>query len=367
MVGEILQRRLSRRTFLAKATGLLAASAVAGAGVDILRTPDPFFCSERPFLSPEQQDYFPEFGFTFSPQQAELHGLDAKETYENLIQRGFQWVRIATYNNQTLDEQRETLRWQIDLAKKHDVKIILGVGLGAPNSPERYPPAEGDPHEVSIYNASVILCEFIDEIDIVQADNEIHHIFRYAHFLPHPEDYKKKLLTIVRIEANKAGKLVLINDFVELNEDNRDTWARVLADADVAGLDFYGQVYGVNFSCEDRENQISDYVKRAEQEGKPWIVTELQSRTWDSRNKNRKKESFTQRHREELYQQIMKYKPPVVLFWDLELAMRDAEDGHPEQLFFIQSKLDTRAQYVSKSGVVSGVIFSSDHLQRPAL
>ena len=360
MTGEILQRRLSRRTCLAKATGLLAASTLAEVGADSLRQPDPFFCSERLFLSPEHQDHFPEFGFTFSLQQAELHGLNAKETYENLISRGFQWVRIAAYNNKALDEQHETLRWQIDLAKKHNVKIILGVGLGAPNYPERYPPLEGDPHDISVYNAGVILREFIDDIDLVQADNEIHHIFPYAHFLPHPEEYKQKLLAVVRMETSKVGKQVLINDFVELNEANRDTWARVLTDADVAGIDFYGQVYGVNFSCKDRKNQISDYVKRAEQEGKPWIITELQSRIWSSRDKNHKKESFTQRHREELYQQIMKYKPPVVLFWDLELAMRDARVGHPEQLFFFQSKLDARAQYVSKGGVVGEVIFSSD-------
>lgn len=96
-------------------------------------------------LYPSQPARETKFGVTFSKQQAEGFGLDWQETYINILDDlGVKYLRLSAYWNEIEPERGEynfgVLDWQIEEAKKRDVKIILAIGRKLPRWPECHIP-----------------------------------------------------------------------------------------------------------------------------------------------------------------------------------------------------------------------------------
>lgn len=87
----------------------------------------------------------PVYGVTFSAMQAKDLGLDWKQAYSAVLEDlKVKYIRIPVYWNQV--EAREDsydfgdLDYQLDLAAKHGVKVILTIGRRVPRWPECFEP-----------------------------------------------------------------------------------------------------------------------------------------------------------------------------------------------------------------------------------
>ncbi len=86
-----------------------------------------------------------KFGVTFSRQQAEGLGLDWRETYIDILDDlAVKYLRLPAYWSDIEPKRSEfsfeILDWQIEEAKKRDVKILLAIGRKLPRWPECHIP-----------------------------------------------------------------------------------------------------------------------------------------------------------------------------------------------------------------------------------
>lgn len=83
-------------------------------------------------------------GTSYSPVQCEYFGMDWKKTYIEVLEAGFDIVRLGSYWNKI--EKTEgvydfsALDWQITEAEQRGIPIVLTVGMKAPRWPEYFLP-----------------------------------------------------------------------------------------------------------------------------------------------------------------------------------------------------------------------------------
>jgi len=83
-------------------------------------------------------------GTTFSPRQCKYLGQDWKKTYLEILDMGFEIIRLGAYWDQ-IEKEKDVydftdLDWQIKQAKKKRIPILLTVGMKAPRWPEFFIP-----------------------------------------------------------------------------------------------------------------------------------------------------------------------------------------------------------------------------------
>jgi len=83
-------------------------------------------------------------GTTYSPVQCRYLGMDWKSTYLDVLDLGFDVIRLGAYWNEIESEEGEydfsALDWQIKKAGERGTAVILTVGMKAPRWPEYFIP-----------------------------------------------------------------------------------------------------------------------------------------------------------------------------------------------------------------------------------
>jgi hypothetical protein len=126
---------LTRRRFTSISTlgflGLMTSSAGA-----TIATPS-FLSHDRRVASPQSMN---SFGTTFSQLQCWYLGLDYQETFREICQLGFKRVRLCSYWHEIQPKERtfdySALDWLLDECDRHNIEVVLTVGMKAPRYPE---------------------------------------------------------------------------------------------------------------------------------------------------------------------------------------------------------------------------------------
>jgi len=85
------------------------------------------------------------YGFSYSFEQAQWYGLDPRNSYVELLDMGFDWVRLPFFWDQMADDSGnlkiDDLEFAIEEAAKRDVKVVIVLGAKTPYYPEYHLPA----------------------------------------------------------------------------------------------------------------------------------------------------------------------------------------------------------------------------------
>ena len=91
------------------------------------------------------EGFKPEYGVSYSFEQAGWYGLDARKSYVELLDSvKFNWVRLPFFWDQMTDENGnlkiDDLEFAISEADRRDVKVVIALGLKTPYYPEYHLP-----------------------------------------------------------------------------------------------------------------------------------------------------------------------------------------------------------------------------------
>ncbi len=238
------------------------------------------------------------WGVDFSASQAEYLGLDAHETYSTLIgDLGVRYIKIHTNWNATEPRPGEydfsMLDWQVAEAEKHNVKLILVLGMKTGRWPECHSPAwladvpaaERQATIIRYVETTVARYQDSDAIQYWQVENE--PLLQFGTCPDWYYDYDTSLLEaeVAAVKAIDSTREVIISDSGELS-----SWTDVAKIADIVGITMYRSSWD---SSEDLFGlnpytflSPTFYAKKAafiqQYYGKPVISIELQAEPWAS-------------------------------------------------------------------------------------
>lgn len=91
--------------------------------------------------------YRPLYGVSYSFEQAGWYGLDSRKSYSTLLdQVKVDWMRLPFFWDQMIDKSGnlkiDDLKFAIEEAKKHNVKVIVAIGAKVPYYPEFHLPSD---------------------------------------------------------------------------------------------------------------------------------------------------------------------------------------------------------------------------------
>lgn len=94
----------------------------------------------------------PQYGFSYSFERAGWFGLDTKASFIDLLESShFDWVRLPFFwdtmvrrngNSWEFTDEFNNLKFAVSEAKKHDVKVIIALGVKTPYYPEFHLPKD---------------------------------------------------------------------------------------------------------------------------------------------------------------------------------------------------------------------------------
>lgn len=234
-----------------------------------------------------------EYGVTFAPQQAEKLGLNWQEVYQAaLSDLNFKHLRLAAYWNRvqpTKDQYSfEDLDFQMDLASKHNAKVVLGVGRKLPRWPECHEPSwaknlsKRDFDKALFEYMELTVARYKDHPALVawQVENEPFLEFGEC------DDYDSGLLDqqIALVKKIDPNHPIMITDSGEIN-----FWFKAGSRGDIFGTTLYRYVFSDVFN-RYWQNYIPYWFYRFKggilkflNPGKKIVIIELQAEPWTTR------------------------------------------------------------------------------------
>ncbi len=238
------------------------------------------------------------YGITFSKKYAEELGMDWKDTYIKILDDlGAKNLRLVVYWNDSEpvnDKYNyDDIKWQLEEARKRDVKVILSMGRKVPRWPECFEPEwwkEMDIEEMK----NIELYEFVEQTTLQLKDYENIAMWQVENepFWPFglceekfSEDVIKKEVAIVRYIDRDNGRPILIQDSGE-----GGLWRKTYELGDYLAIsmyrkiwyDFWGIFFGRSIYFQYPLAHWTYKIKAA-LVGVPYekvIVTELQAEPW---------------------------------------------------------------------------------------
>ncbi|MBL7073434.1 MAG: beta-galactosidase [Candidatus Omnitrophica bacterium] len=259
-----------------------------------------------------------KIGTSFSPVQSEYLGMDWKKTYIEVLEAGFDIVRLGSYWNRI--EKTEgvydfsALDWQIKEAELRGIPIVLTVGMKAPRWPEYFLPewllkqvrlpARKDVsnnkrvRDLTLGFIEKVVIRYRDKpiITVWQVENEtLNRIGEKLWYIG--TDFLKEEVELVR-KLDGGKRPILVTSATYPNK-----FLRVLARlfscakpieqyidiADIIGINVYPTIgykfleMGMHFKTNKKERikyftAVKNYI---EENGKEVWVTELQAEPWE--------------------------------------------------------------------------------------
>jgi len=257
-------------------------------------------------------------GTSYSPLQSEYFGMDWKKTYIEVLEAGFDIIRLGSYWNQI--ERSEgvydfsALDWQIKEAELRGIPVVLTVGMKAPRWPEyflpewllkevRLPERKDVSKNKKVRNLTLgfiekVVTRYKEEptISVWQVENEtLNRIGDKSWYIG--TDFLKEEVELVR-KLDERKRPILVTSATYPNK-----FLRILAKlfacanpieqyieiADIIGINVYptiGQKFfkiGIYFKTnkEERIKYFTSVKNYIEKNGKEVWVTELQAEPWE--------------------------------------------------------------------------------------
>lgn len=245
------------------------------------------------YLWPVKQPETMEWGVTFAKRQAESFGLDWKETYLAILDDlRVEHLRLSVYWDeiQPADDKFDFsgLDFQIQEARKRDVKIILALGRRLPRWPECHEPQWVQNQKLNTKNQKLL--EYIEEIILRyrkveeiwawQVENE----YFLREFGECPPADPKSLDQEINLVRSLDSRPIVLTDSGELGG-----WIGSIRRADIFGTTMYRTVYNSKLGYATyplapmyylRRFQLFKFLGRA----KKIINLELQAEPWSPLN-----------------------------------------------------------------------------------
>jgi len=243
------------------------------------------------FSFPSEPAKDTEFGVTFSRVQAEGFGLDWKKTYIGILDDlGVRRLRLSAYWSDIEPERGEfnfeILDWQIQEAKKRDVKTLLAIGRKLPRWPECHIPewASGlgreEQNEAVLDMLEVVIARYKDESSIWAWQVENEPLFPFGICPAQDREFFEEEVTFVRsLDATRA---IVTTDSGEMS-----LWLMAGSQGDIFGTTMYKIVKGkgIGFYSYDFLPAVfyrkkAAWLKRLLPNVQDVIVVELQAEPW---------------------------------------------------------------------------------------
>ncbi len=235
------------------------------------------------------------FGVTFSKMQAEVLGLDWRETYENIFSDlNIKDVRVPVYWQEVEKEEGifdfSSIDWMIEKAAEYDGKLILVVGRKVPRWPECFEPGWVQNQKPDIKDQKLL--DYIKKVVERYAENptvvawqvENEPFLKFGECPALDVQFLDKEIALVRSIAKKP---VIISDGGEFG-----SWYRAYKRADIFGTTmyriFYNKILGQikyplppsYFRLKRALIETFFGLPAGRQGKKPMVVIELQAEAW---------------------------------------------------------------------------------------
>lgn len=241
------------------------------------------------FFSPRTT--FKHIGTTFSSEQAQALGLSPEETLDAILgDLGMRHIRLSAYWKDVEPEQDKysfrELDWQLELARKYNAEVILGVGRKLPRWPECHDPqwlfelVKADRLAEQREYVSQVVERYRGSKEIVMWEIENEPFLPYGHCPEYDRQFIDEEIAVVH-ELDPT-RPILVTDSGELS-----VWVLAAKRGDVFGTTMYRTVYNRYFG--QFEYPIPPWFFRSKQTLTRWItqspqmiIIELQGEPWDS-------------------------------------------------------------------------------------
>jgi hypothetical protein len=270
------------------------------------------------FLSAEAENNKIKIGTTFSQVQCEYLGLDWRQAYKEVIDMGFDIIRLGAYWGRIQKKENEfdfsELDWQIKKAAQAKTPVLLTVGMKAPRWPEFFIPnwlkskinlrsgSAASNNQLIQENVIVFIGKVIkryQDRDIIiawQVENE--PLSRSGpDDLWIAKDFLIKEINLVK-DLDSRKRPVVVNAMTYPNKFlrflteviyNQDPVFQTIDVADIPALNIYSAIGHKFFDREicfftepqERVYYLQQFVSYADNQGKPLWVTELQAEPWE--------------------------------------------------------------------------------------
>lgn len=257
-------------------------------------------------------------GTTYSPRQSGYLGMDWKKTYLEVLDEGFDIVRLGAYWDEIEKEKDvydfSSLDWQIEEAKKRGIPVVLTVGMKAPRWPEYFIPGwiEKDIHtptggEVSrnrflrtrtLKFIGEVVARYMEEeaVGYWQVENEpLNRIGEKNWRID--RDFLREEVNLVRKLDRRERPIVLtaatypnvfLRGLINLSL-GYDPIEEILKMCDIAGLNIYPhvgyKVWGRNIyfrtGREGRDKYFTRLFADIKKKGRDVWIAELQAEPWE--------------------------------------------------------------------------------------
>ncbi len=224
------------------------------------------------------------YGTTFSQKYCKELNLDWKKTYENILSAfNFKVIRLCAYwdllESKPKNFNFQDLDYQINLAKKYNIKVVLALGRKVPRWPEFHEPGWALKKdykflEENLLNYLKIVVEKYKNQDIIhnwQIENEPLWDFGKKVFPLKQSTLKKEVNLIKNLDSRK----IIITETAE-----HRSWRKVAQIADIVGINIYPIVYNNGKQITQKFSKAKYKIKSLFIK-KPIIVTELQAEPWE--------------------------------------------------------------------------------------
>ena len=248
-----------------------------------------------------------KLGATFSHRHLQYLGLDVKQSAEQYVKLGFNWVRLGCYWDEIEKEKGKfdfsRIEELLQFFEKNKVKVLLTVGMKAPRWPEYYLPewikkefnlkylgTIKPDHKLITDNLYPYLEKTVNHlkkftcINSWQVENEPLNPFGEKRWRISPEILQKEIAVI-----RKNDKREITLNFGAGVASMPFFWNKIKdLDFDNLGLNIYFKVatikgvfkyfpYVRNYS----QVMVSGLINKARNSGKKIYLTELQSEPWE--------------------------------------------------------------------------------------
>ena len=215
-------------------------------------------------------------GFSYSFEQAGWYGLDTRKLYVELLDMGFDWVRIPFHWDLMTDSSGNLkisdIEYAVAEAKKKDVKVIIALGVKTPYYPEFHLPKDikdqikfgevvDDKHPIAddvleMNRKLVAALSKYDNISHWQIENE--PFTANINRIVVDQSLIEKEIEVVR-EADFRKRPIMLSHVGPASFDNRwENLLNLLEPGDALGVNAYFKTQGVDlFAFEFLGNQIN--------------------------------------------------------------------------------------------------------------
>jgi hypothetical protein len=286
-----------------------------------------------------EAEYRVNWGVNFSASQAEYLGLDANKTYDAIIKElGAKQIKIHTNWNATEIENNvydfATLDYQVAGAEKHDVKLILVIGMKTGRWPECHTPewflsipSEEREAEIIQY-VRTLTFRYKDSkaVEFWQIENEPFLDFGTCPDWYYEDSQARVAKEIEAVRDIDPSRKIIVSESGELSD-----WTTAAELADIVGVTMYRstwndveETFGLNpytFLTPQFYSAKATYIQQVY--GKPVISIELQAEPWTAKPLAESKlEIQAQSMNPELFKENVDFARQVGLdsyyFWGVE-------------------------------------------------